>query len=219
MNMLPFHTDIHYLDLGRELLDSDESEKTKIINKVCEYKKLVILMIDYNELNNFPSNLCSLIRLESLSISNNKIKVLPENIGQLKQLKHLYLRNNELEYLPETICNLTNLETLDLSCNKIEFLPNDLNKLIKLKNISVTDNRLMNIPKNISNNKFWCFKLSSYQINNLSVDCDFLIIDDLNEPLVNLPSGLKELRLFRPMENLNVKLPHGCKLFIDDNLQ
>ena len=120
--------------------------------------------------------------------------------------------------MPESICNLTNLETLTLSNNKIKFLPNNLNKLVNLKNISIDCNSLTYIPKNISNNKFWKFELSTFQIENLSVDCDFLIIYNLNEPLINLPPTLKELKLFAPIEIKNIKLPYDCKLYINDVL-
>jgi hypothetical protein len=54
--------------------------------------------------------------------------------------------------------------------------------------------------------------VSSYEINNLSEDTEFLIFTCLNEELTNLPTGLKEIFIGERNKNekLNHKLPFGC---------
>jgi Leucine-rich repeat (LRR) protein len=97
-----------------------------------------------------------------------------------------------LTYLPKTIGNLTQLQLFLLTYNKIK-----------------------KIPKSIKNIKRAFLNTSSYDINNLDLECEFLIIYDLGEPLTNLPFGLKELWL-----NINhvsmdyIKIPFGCDVQI-----
>ncbi len=52
--------------------------------------------------------------------------------------------------------------------------------------------------------------MSAYEINNLSLDTEFLIFLYLNEELTNLPAGLKEIWIKSEKPNLNHKLPFGC---------
>jgi hypothetical protein len=63
---------------------------------------------------------------------------------------------------------------------------------------------LLNIKKSLYMN------VSAYEINNLSVNTDFLIFSYLGEELTNLPSGLKEIWIKQKIGGLNHKLPFGC---------
>jgi hypothetical protein len=52
--------------------------------------------------------------------------------------------------------------------------------------------------------------VSAYEINNLSLNTDFLIFSYLGEELTNLPVGLKEIWIKIENKGLNHKLPFGC---------
>ena len=223
--LYPVNNNITYLDLGCELRFSNTEEKNKVFEQIYKYKKLKTLLLDFNELKQYPCDIFSLLKLEKLSLANNSLTSIPEHIGYLTNLKELYLQSNLLTSIPDSICNLKNLRQLHLADNKLTSLPKHLDKLTQLEEISIISNSLTNIPKNISTNKIWLFVMSSYQINNLSPDCEYLTIYYLDRKLDNLPIGLKELRLYSPIyrsENMqldNIKLPFGCCLYIDDKVQ
>ena len=215
----PINNDIIYMDLGRELYYSSMEDKKSTLNQIKKCRELKTLLLDFNNLTDIPCDIFSLLKLEKLSLANNSLTSIPEYIGHLTNLKELYLQSNLLTSIPNSICNLKNLRLLHLADNKITSLPKYLDKLTQLEEISIISNRLTSIPKNISTNKLWLFVMSSYQINNLSLDCEYLTIYYLDRKLDNLPIGLKELRLYSPIYRSNIKLPFGCCLYIDDILQ
>ena len=57
-------------------------------------------------------------------------------------------------------------------------------------------------------------------MNNLSDDCEFLFIQSISKPLINLPIGIKEIRLYKPKKKVlnNNKIPWNCDLYINDKL-
>jgi hypothetical protein len=54
-------------------------------------------------------------------------------------------------------------------------------------------------------------------LNNLSCECEYLQINNLDFPLNNLPHTIKEIRLNLP-HKVNIKKPFDCKIYIDDML-
>ena len=61
---------------------------------------------------------------------------------------------------------------------------------------------------------------TSYNLDNLDSDCEFLILNYLEVPLRNLPISLKEIWLFCPEIDIGQhKIPFGCKLYVDDELK
>ena len=55
---------------------------------------------------------------------------------------------------------------------------------------------------------------TTYQINNLDLECEFLLFNKLSTSLTNLPFNLKEIWLSQciNIENLVIKLPFGCEI-------
>ena len=178
-----------------------------------------------------------IIYLENLNLTS-----LPFSIGDFKNLRKIHLASNQLTFLPESICNLSMLEELYINDNKIESLPQNINKLLKLHTIDAINNNLITLPETIYllpnlkvlglfNNKlknlslkiknipYARFNENSYQLNNLSSDCEILIIDDLVSKLENLPPSIKEIHLYKPKKVDISKLPFGCLLYIDYKLQ
>ena len=102
----------------------------------------------------------------------------------------LDLHYNKLTSLPAEICNLINLQELNLKNNKLTSLPVEL---LNIKNNIIIDD-------------------TSYDINNLDIDCKILLFNSLNIPLENLPSSLTHIWLKKQnISDVNIKLPFGCE--------
>ena len=102
------------------------------------------------------------------------------------------LNDNLIEYVPDLLYNLTNLE-LHLENNKLHYL----------------SKKILNIKKS-------CISANSYyNLNDLPNNTEYLQINELDVPLLNLPCNLKEIRLYDPIK-VNIKVPFGCSLFIND---
>ena len=165
---------------------------SELPDSIGNFKNLKILVLTCNNFTILPQSICDLSMLEELHINNNKIESLPENINKLHNLHTLNAHHNNLTTLPETIYGMHNLRILDMRDNKIQ------NISLKIKNIPVLR-----------------FNEYSYQLNNLSSDCEILIIDDLVSKLENLPSNIKEIHLLRPSHTNFSKIPLGCVLYVN----
>ena len=53
---------------------------------------------------------------------------------------------------------------------------------------------------------------SSYEINNLDIECTILIFSSLKINIDNLPINIKEIWLHFLIRNPNIKLPFGCEI-------
>ena len=57
-------------------------------------------------------------------------------------------------------------------------------------------------------------------MDNLSFDSEYLQIEGLNKPLLNLPIGVQEIRLYLPKIKVkDLKVPFGCNVYEDDVLK
>ena len=103
----------------------------------------------------------------------------------------LELQNKKLTSLPSEIGNLINLQKLYLNINQLTSLPVEL----------------LNIKNNITINH------TSYDINNLDIDCKILLFSSLYSLLENLPSSLTHIWLKKHyICDANIKLPFGCEI-------
>jgi Leucine-rich repeat (LRR) protein len=162
-------------------------------------------------LTTLPNSIDKLVNLNYLYLENNKLISLPESIGRLVNLNILNLYENQLTTLPESIGDLVKLRYLSLANNRIISLPESIGRLINLETLFLDNNQLTVLPKSITNiKKSVRVYVNSYEINNLSVDTEFLIFWQLNKELTNLPIGLKEIWIHEEEKNLNHKLPFGC---------
>ena len=186
--------------------------KTYLIDKTFK------LDLANNNLTVIPEDISKLTKLQFLNLNNNNFTVIPESICNLSQLQILNLENNNLTVIPESIGNLSQLRSLFLGFNNLLTLPKSIINLTNLKTIWLYNNKLTILPACCKKIKEKLFLLSnSYQLNNLDHECDFLIIESLNEPLQNLPVHLKEIWLLAPKISLDkIKIPFECKIFIND---
>jgi Leucine-rich repeat (LRR) protein len=166
-----------------------------------------------NKLTDVPESIIKLTKLQILSLSNNNFTHFPNSILQLKNLRYLYLDNNQLTNIPDSIDQLTKLEYLVLGYNQLNAIPNSISNLKKLKYLYLANNKLTSLPKSVLNNKKKLdIKDSSYQLDNLSLECEFLIFSELNKPLDNLPYNCQEIWLHNSIVKYEIKLPFGCEV-------
>ena len=127
-----------------------------------------------------------------INLSYKNLTEMPESIQMLSNLKILYLQDNNLISLPNPILMLSNLQCLYLSNNNLTSLPNLVQTLTKIKYFDLNE--------------------SSYDINNLSMDCHTLILTDIDNNITNLPPILKTLYLKSDIDVDMIKLPYGCDI-------
>ena len=92
-------------------------------------------------------------------------------------------------------------------------LPAEIGNLINLKQLSLSNNQLTSLPVellHIKNNIM--IDATSYDINNLDIDCKILLFTSLNSPLENLPSSLTNIWLKKNICNVNIKLQFACEI-------
>lgn len=199
----------------------DKRDIEEIPDKIFYMTNLRILNLSSNLIKNISCKIGKLVNLEELYLDRNHITELPEEIGNLKKLKKIILSNNIIKTLPKNFYNLENLEILNITCNQLEMITDDITKLKNLDYIYLRSNKLRYIPKEISKIKVVKIFSDSYEnFDNLSYECEYLHIENLDKPLNNLPINIQELRLYLPkMKLTDIKLPFGCKLYEDDILR
>jgi Leucine-rich repeat (LRR) protein len=167
---------------------------------------------------------------------------LPAEIGRLCNLQTLHLGNNDLSSLPAEIGNLINLKSLNLSNNKLKSLPcaltlrgcsgcpAEIGRLYNLKSLNLSNNKLKSLPctlalrgcydypseiNNLINLEELYLNEDSYEINNLDLDCEILILGNIKNPITNLPCGLKTIYLSKEIDISMIKIPFGCEINYD----
>lgn len=205
---------IKILDLSHNILNSICPNLYSLVN-------LNNLALHHNKITELSESIGQLVNLEELYINSNSLTKIPESIGKLTKLTVLYLDDNLITELPEKINNLTKLQTLTLNKNKLTKLPELFSNLTNLRNFYLEDNMLTNLPNSIK--KIKCLPLiddTSYQLDNLDLDCNFLIFVGTFEKCIlldNLPPSLKKVFFFAVNENyiksVLKKVPFGCKVY------
>ena len=158
-------------------------------------------------------NINTTIELNLLYENLTNLTNLPKEIGNLTNLQRLYLDNNKLTSLPNEIGNLINLKFLSLGINKLTSLPKEIGNLINLERLDLNNNNLTSLPKEILKIKEIIeINYTSYEINNLSLYMDFILLSSLSIKLTNLPIFLKEIWLKKTININLIKLPFGCEI-------
>jgi Leucine-rich repeat (LRR) protein len=220
----------------------NNNKLTSLSKSIGRLSNLKILYLDNNNLTELPKSIGSLYNLQTLSLDNNRLINVPESIQSLSKLKYLSLTNNKLTSLwvdkkpcflsspmvmnrksetfsihdaPESIESLSNLEYLYLYNNNLTSLPKSIGSLSNLKILFLANNKLTNIPESMQTlTKIKRFELdeSSYDINNLSMDCHILVLTSIKNNITNLPPILRTLYLKSDINVDMIKLPYGCDI-------
>ena len=169
----------------------------EILGKTYDIDKTTSLNLSGKNLTVFPNSICKLINLQFLKLDKNQITSIPPDIENLINLRYLHLHDNQINNLPPEIGNLVNLRKILLRRNKIK---NILDDILKIKEKVIIDE-------------------TGYDIDNLDLECEFLILYELGVPLTNLPINLKEIWIYSPLIDIDqLKIPFGCKVYVDNVL-
>ncbi len=167
--------------------------------------------------NIFPEVIFELFNLEILDISSNNIMSIPNKFMSLANLKHFIFDDNPVKILQKSLIKCTKLNYLSFSDTQIEILPKWMKELNNLEYISLHRCNISSIKFDITNIFDVGIGINSYSnIDNLFEDCEYLQINYLYEPISNLPINLKKIKLVKPYKPINVKVPFGCELIIDN---
>ena len=186
---------------------------TVILNKNYSIKYTEELILASAQLTTLPAEIGNLINLKDLYLNGNQLITLPAEIGNLTNLRGLYLHNNQLTTLPTEIGNLTNLKDLYLDDNQLTTLPAEIGNLNNLHHLSLINNQLTTLPAEILKIKI-ILKINetSYDINKMKSETDFIILLSLKTEINNLPICLKEVWLKQGINEELVNKPFGCKI-------
>jgi hypothetical protein len=82
-----------------------------------------------------------------------------------------------------------------------------------LKHLYLRNNKLKSLPTSTLKIKQVLYiDITSYQINNLSMEAEILIFSKLENKLINLPMSLTEIWIRKGNPHIEHKLPLNCQL-------
>lgn len=150
-------------------------------------------------------------------MNDNHITILPPEIGNLTNLCILSLSNNKLKRIPREIKNLHNLRYLFLANNKLKYITSKISRLTYLEKLVLENNKLKKLPVEILDIKNALeINETSYDIENLDIDTEIIILKNLNSNLLNLPMSLYKIycseNIKDKIEKNDIKLPFGCEI-------
>jgi Leucine-rich repeat (LRR) protein len=215
--------------INLQVLFLSENNIVDVGEEIFNLAKLTKLDLSKNKIKKISDSIGNLQSLKELSLSKNKnLKKIPLSMSNLKQIERLELINIGLEYFPRELCYFEKLRILYLDSNKLEMIPREISNLTKLTFLSISMNNLKSLPIEIKNNsnfhKFLIYE-NSYS-ENLSLECEYYQSRNFNKNLDNLPTNIKEIRLYTPScKDINhyyynkiIKIPFDCQLYIDNNI-
>jgi Leucine-rich repeat (LRR) protein len=123
------------------------SEKTALPNNISLLRRLKVLDLNGNKLNELPEGLAGMPLLEFINLHNNPYIDLDNAakiLSKLASLKKVKISGCKLVNLGENLAQLSQIEVLDLSHNSIEALPTNIGTMVKLKVIDLAKNSKLN---------------------------------------------------------------------------
>ncbi|KAF0699781.1 Aste57867_9662 [Aphanomyces stellatus] len=112
--------------------------------------RLLILIVEGNQLVELPPALGNLTLLRVLNVASNKLTAIPEDIGQCAQLLELNAEHNFIKAIPKGIQGCTRIEKMNLSYNNLKTLPREMHKLQDVQVIDLRFNQLTTLPDSLS---------------------------------------------------------------------
>ena len=194
-------------------LDFNNEGLASLPAEIGNLTKLQYLYLSNNHLTSLPAEIGNLTNLQYISLRNNSLTRLPPEIGNLTNLNKLCLNNNCLTTLPAEIGNLTKLQYLYLYNNNLTTLPAEIGNLTKLQLLYLSNNNLTSLPVKILKikNKLKMDE-TSYEIDNMDLDAEFIVLTSLKKEICNLPITLKEIWLKEGIDVSLIKVPFGCEI-------
>lgn len=175
-------TNVYILDLasiGINALD----------NRICNLKRLQILILDDNYLTKFPTEICNLEKLQIIRINSNQITELPTDFGIMSNIEELSVSHNKISFLPLSLSNAKSLRILNLDHNLLTTIVIDFSNLQELIILNLSHNNLKILPTSIG-----------YLENLISLDIS-------NNPIKNLPNQIYQLKNLNYVDVSNTNIP------------
>jgi len=190
---------------------------TSIDDRIINFKKLKVLDISINSIEDISENLWKLENLVELKLTHNKLSYISNNISNLKNLEVLSLsgKDNTFESLPESIGELKNLEVLGISSKNLKSLPESIGDLESLNTLSISQGILNELPNSIGNLSnllgLSVHNIDNKDFNNLPNTIISLTklksLNFSNTNLIGLPEGISNIKSLEKIsaENNNLR--------------
>ncbi|MEZ0611979.1 leucine-rich repeat domain-containing protein [Fibrella sp. WM1] len=197
----------HILDLSHMHL-----EKIDFLEYMdYDLSSINFLSISNNNLKNIPNSIARFKNLVQLIINDNELIEFPEYLYTMRSLREIDASSNKLTYISKGLARLTRLSELDLSHNLLESLPTNMERLSLLYNLNLHGNKLVDIPPALFRmNNLGVLNLSNNKIERLPVklgDKSRIFDLDLSDNfLCDLPEDFSGLKVLRNLNLSNNKL-------------
>jgi len=117
--------------------------------EVANCGNLEVLLIDNNDLREFPEQMEFLINLVHVDASRNKLEYIPQQIENCYPMKYLILHSNRIKELSPSIGELAQLELCNLSSNQLREIPEEFSNLTSLTKLDISNNAITHLPDDI----------------------------------------------------------------------
>ena len=169
-------TKIEELHEETEVINFDNLNLTSFPDEIFKCKKILILWLSGNEINEIPPAIGKYSMLQWLNLGSNKIKTLPAEIGGLVSLIQLNLENNPIPELPKEVSQFKELEILNLSNTPFKNKWEGIKNIQSLKQLKLNNAKLKKISPQIG------------QLTNL------MYLELYNNELMELPREIGQLK-------------------------
>lgn len=118
--------------------------------KIEDWYRLPQEVLDLRGLNltKIPENIFG-ANISELLLDHNQLTEFPDSLQHCLKLKKIYASNNQIQSLPEWLADLPFLEVIDISYNNIQSIEGSLNRVNSLTEIIANSNLLKEIPDNL----------------------------------------------------------------------
>ncbi|XP_020585823.1 LRR repeats and ubiquitin-like domain-containing protein At2g30105 [Phalaenopsis equestris] len=157
--------DVWYCALHVRILDVSDNYIQELPEKIGDFKSLINLNLNGNDLSDEKISWVGLTQLKFLgvlSLNSNKLTTLPPALGSLTSLAQLHIANNMLTCLPDELGCLNQLQIFNADYNRISSLPATIGNCSSLDEISISNNFLTELPETIEDLK----NLKILRLNN-----------------------------------------------------
>lgn len=173
------------------------------------------ILIQRNNLREFPAELASFRGLERLGLGSNELGRIPDEIVQFKNLVWLDFTHNRISHVSDRLGELPRLASLGASDCRLHTFPLAFTKLRKLRKLGVFNNLITSLPPEIGNlTNLTKLDLSGNALSTLPPEIGRLTsltwLNVSNNKLTHLPAELGSLTAIRELglaHNLLKSLP------------
>jgi len=152
------------------ILQLSNNQIQQVSPRIKELRELRSIDLSRNYLHELPNTFTSLHRLEKLVCNQNYIESLPEGFARIVSLRELHISGNQVNSntLVNPVASLVQLDTLSLSNCELVDLPVQMASLVSLYRVSMTSNRFEEIPRVIQTwHRLRVLDLSNNQIKSV----------------------------------------------------